>query len=610
MSGLFSNLNSGNIQFPDAKINQNGPLPPTSSPAVHYTTSKINNTDRLLSGINAYDYGDHKYTSDDIAYQNIPVKVQKIIPEVKLPGASNEGDNWIKITHPVDDGDLAFVLKIKNSKGSVMKDHAYFERNQMGRAIDCIVNLPTINYILRGFQTTYTNNTAWEYFLGLFDTDIDITDFQSADQFTRQMACELFVRDHIVPFGVVIGSENQGGQHEGTNMAVDWPVNFVATICVDGFNENMVNLWRRCQVGAGDQLMLLLTHAELDDAVSPTMRPRADQTCNLNHYYKARVSQKFMTWDAKAFQLVPTTNRECDKGKIFRCADVNPPAGTRGPSLGMWHIATSQIMSNMVGSNISRVNFAQTSGMSSYIDDMQNVTAGALVQATVCPVWQPTLHAEYMSKIFKFHKTGGFRPGDVAVRDWIRIMWTRHNRPTFGAKLDTTGNHYNGLFTNVVKQCNNNKTTAHNTTIAILAHVIRNPDYVSFRCDSVTKQRHMQFTQKAHDLINGVQASAPITNTTSAVVNTRKPAVPLFQQVAAQQKAAIEMAKESSSLDTIASDLKKKSTEKLTQATPVLESRKRKGSTTTNSATALNTQAVADVSSPAVSRKVESSMQL
>jgi hypothetical protein len=609
MSGLFSNLNSGNIQFPDAKINQNGPLPPTSSPAVHYTTSKINNTDRLLSGINAYDYGDHKYTSDDIAYQNIPVKVQKIIPEVKLPGASNEGENWIKITHPVDDGDLAFVLKIKNAKDNIIKNHAYFERNQMGRAIDCIVNLPTINYLLRGFQTTYANNSAWEYFLSLFDSDIRIEDFRSADPFTRQMACELFVRDHIVPFGVVIGSENQGGQHEGTNMAVDWPVNFVATICVDGFNENMVNLWRRCQVGAGDQLMLLLTHADLDDAVSPTMRPRADHTCNLNHYYKARVSQKFMTWDAKAFQLVPTTNRECDKGKIFRVANTAPAAGERGPSIGMWHIATSQIMSNMVGSNSSRVNFAQTSGMSSYLDDMQNVSAGALVQATVCPVWQPTIHAEYVSQIFQRTKTIHHAVGDAAKRNWMRIMWIRHNRPTFGTKLDTTGNHYHGLLPHVVKECNNDKTKAHDTTIAILAHVIRNPVYVSFHCDPVTKQSQMKFTQKAYDLINGVQASAQVTNSTSAVAPTRKPAVPLFQQVAAKQKVAIEMAKESSSLDTIASDLQKKSTEAPKQATAVLETRKRKG-TSTNSATALDTQVVTDKSSAVVSRKVDSSMQL
>jgi hypothetical protein len=491
-----------------------------------------------------------------------------------------------------------------------MTNYKYFEKNQMGRAIDCIVNLPTINYILRGLQSYKGKNDTWRYFLGLFDTELDIKNFDSSDTFIRQMACEHFVRDHIVPFGVVIGSENQGGQHEGTNMAVDWPVNFVVTICVDGFNENMVNLWRRCQVGAGDQLMLLLSRQGLkDDAVSLTMRKPSDNTCNLNHYYKARVSQKFLHWDENAFQLVPTTNRECDKGKIFRVADVKPEPHHRAPSLGMWHIATSQIMSNMVGSNSSRVNFAQTSGMSSYLDDMQNVSTGALVQSTVCPVWQPTVHAEYVSHVFKQVNSGSLVGADEHTYRWLKITWNNHNRPTFGAKLDTSGNHYHGLFTHVVKECNNDKTEAHNTTIGILAHIIRNPLYVSFHCDPVTKQHHMQFTKKAHDIIDNVQVSAPATKNKTAVVNTRKPTVPLFQQVATQQKAVTELAKDTSSLDTIASNLQTKSTEVTKQATPSIESRKRKG-TTTSSATALNTQAVTDTSSPVVNRKVDSSMQL
>jgi hypothetical protein len=46
MSNLFSQIEGDDIKFPDAKINQGGPLPCTSNPAVFI----------------------HKYTSDDTAF--------------------------------------------------------------------------------------------------------------------------------------------------------------------------------------------------------------------------------------------------------------------------------------------------------------------------------------------------------------------------------------------------------------------------------------------------------------------------------------------------------------------------------------------------------------
>jgi hypothetical protein len=624
MGDLFANLNKGNIQLPDAKFNANGPLPPTSNPNVHYTTSKINKTDRLLSGIDAYDYGDHKYTSDDIAYQNIPVKIQKIIPPVHLPGTNNVANDWINITHPVDDGDLAFVLKIRHSRHTVIPQLRQFEKQDMGRAIDCLINLPTVNYILRGLQTQWIAGSAWEHFFALFETSARPEHFRSNDTFIRETACELFVRDCIAPFGVVIGSEDQGGQHEGTNMAVDWPVNFVATLCIDGFNENMVNMWRRCQVGAGDQLMLILANqAFVDDPVSKTLPPRPDHTYNLNHYYKARVSQKFPHWHNNCFQLIPTTHRDCDKSTIFRNNDFGHNPQTRGPSLGMWHIATSQVMSNMAGNKSARVNYTHTAGMASFMDDMQNLSGSALLQTTFAPVWQPTLHERLQERLFDHfavQRSHGFH--NRLVRQRFQMVHMVHHQNTFGSELNAHDFTFNNLKRHCIKNHNMKAPQADQAAFEILSKIICNPTYVTRPLKGVAHANALIFTQAFHDEMNGV--AAPVTASTSATApvsrSVRKPAVPLFQQVAVQQKASQEVVltetgKESTvlaSLDKISSTkstvaLPADATQKTPEATP-LEPRKRK-TTAAASAIALSTETSPDKGVP-VSRKVDSSVTL
>lgn len=545
MGDFFADLHGGGIRFPDAKFNQNGPLPPTSSPDVHYTTSKINDTSALLSGIDAYEYARDKYISDDIAYQNIPVKIQKIIPEISLPSSINTAtDQWVKVTHPVDDGDLAFVLKVRESLGSVMRGENYFQRNGLGRAVDCIVNLPTVNYILRGLQSPCTN-PAWDHFLAQFGTNLRRQDFQNRRSGMRQTACELFVRDCIAPLGVVIASEKQGGQHEGTNSAVDWAVNFVATICVDGFNENMVNLWRRCGVSAGDQLMLIVTAAGLvNDKVAPKLtKPPA--TSNLTHYYRNRVSQTF-EHDAEGdlFELVPTTDRECDKGHVFRIANFADRFHTRTVSIGMWHVATSQVMSNMAGNTTSRVNFSHTRGMSAYRDDMQNVEAAALLQCTVCPVWQPTEHQQVAVHVFNHRQNGMQNHGIPAAANAFRV----HNRATFGTRFAWQEPTYTGLCSKLqamqrahggdpeVQRMFQGR-SAHDLAIDMLAHVY-DPEqgFIEVSADG----QSAQFTRKFYDALGagaGATASAA-----GAAVEARPVAtaakVPLFQQVAARSAGA------------------------------------------------------------------------
>ena len=44
------------------------------------------------------------------AYLNIPHRIQKFVPEIWLPEPN--GTDTFKISHPVDDGDIAFVMRL------------------------------------------------------------------------------------------------------------------------------------------------------------------------------------------------------------------------------------------------------------------------------------------------------------------------------------------------------------------------------------------------------------------------------------------------------------------------------------------------------------------
>jgi hypothetical protein len=47
-----------------------------------------------------------------------------------------------------------------------------------------------------------------------------------------------------------------GGQHQGSNSPVTWPVDFVTAMVIDGKVINLVNFWKHDDINAGDDLML------------------------------------------------------------------------------------------------------------------------------------------------------------------------------------------------------------------------------------------------------------------------------------------------------------------------------------------------------------------
>lgn len=110
MSTLFSGLSG--VRFPEVVMNQ-GPLPGTGGlPAPLHDTpdARINYNSSLLGDISPYAYGEPGYLSSQNAYLNIPHRIQKFIPPVFLPEPNGQGT--FEVSHGVDDGDIAFVMRL------------------------------------------------------------------------------------------------------------------------------------------------------------------------------------------------------------------------------------------------------------------------------------------------------------------------------------------------------------------------------------------------------------------------------------------------------------------------------------------------------------------
>ncbi|KAJ1469374.1 hypothetical protein T484DRAFT_1754519 [Baffinella frigidus] len=411
-----ANLHSvgGGIRRPDVVINgAGGSLLPNGGGGVRFPASRINEQQKaLLSRVVPYQYGQGSgiSVSDDIAYQTTPHKIQKIVPPILLPSSKSDiGSDNLLLSHGVDDGDLAFTIRATP---------CFFAKQNLPRTVDPIVNLATVNYILRGLQTKMgTNSGNWALFLKstgwpIGEPNRALIDFQAGRYQHRNIS--MFVQDYIRPLGVVIGSEHQGGQHQGQyGGAVDYPVDYVVTILVDGLCDNMLNLWRRTEINAGDDLMLALCGCAMQHhdikttgeggkpirSISVSKGPMGNQfsvngggpginvqmytppAANtlyvLNHWAKGTVQARFLQSPNILYELVPTTSSEIDEGSFL---------GDDRRNRGVWHIARSQVQAS------SRNN------ASSFRNDTANLAMGAgLVQSTIAPVWKSAAAAHRKS---------------------------------------------------------------------------------------------------------------------------------------------------------------------------------------------------------------------
>ena len=277
---FFGSLHSG-MRFPDARINGGGPLPTSLSGPAGINgdaDGQYNFNGNLLDGISPYAGPKQGRMGSDRNYQQIPLRKQYFVPPIHVPNCN--GTHTVTISHPVDHGDLAFIVRAPRT---LLKDgvHTKF-------TTPVLCNLVTANYLLAGVQEFLKRDdrdkkNKWFEFIHEVAPSFErviLTKGVITNTITKQILCRI-TSTAIIPYGICAGSEKQGGQSEMTLGPVHGVASFVTTLTLDGQNRDLVNVWKHVDVSAGDNLCLCLDKAQV---ATPFY---------LNHYYKSASSQTF-----------------------------------------------------------------------------------------------------------------------------------------------------------------------------------------------------------------------------------------------------------------------------------------------------------------------------
>jgi hypothetical protein len=290
MASLFADLRSG-FRMPDVQMNK-GPLPTTAGgPAGSDGTAdgRYNFNGELLSGITPYAYGEAARMGSDRNYQQIPHRIQKIIPPLYLPKNSGKpNEPKIEMTHSVDQGDVAFAINLGANNQHLMlaAQNTFVSKNDSVLAsFTPFCNLATVNYILAGlWRYGDKEDSQWQELSKAFNcgnvcgytwnkaTDT-ATPVLNTEKIERVKNIHRLLRMCLMPFGICAGSEHQGGKHELNLAPIVAAVNYVTVMTIDGQNRDLVNFWRANTLSAGDELIYRLDY-------------RRSKDYTLNHYYK------------------------------------------------------------------------------------------------------------------------------------------------------------------------------------------------------------------------------------------------------------------------------------------------------------------------------------
>jgi hypothetical protein len=332
MSGFFSDI-YGKIRDPDVAMNH-GPLP--SQDASGWPSGfngnpdgRIGDASSLLAGVKPYSYGGPDKLSTQAAYLNIPHVTQRLVPAITIPLPL--GGGVFRLSHQVDDGDIAFVVRCMFSPYEMVEEKKKYARQGVIFAIDPLVNLATVNYLLHGIQRHgfKEDEHDWHSLWVALGVDlhfphikIKMRDLEEAqkkiqnlddmtfNRFTmtsyKRMVVDYLVQNVIKPFGVPRGSEKQGGQHQGLiNKSVTWPVDLVTSVVVDGRVINMVNFWKNETIHAGDDLLLYVEETECRQYV-------------LSHHHSNVCNYSFQTLPKESMHMMDKYN-ETYKQQAKRC---------------------------------------------------------------------------------------------------------------------------------------------------------------------------------------------------------------------------------------------------------------------------------------------------
>ena len=422
MSDFYAQLAGGNVRLPDTNINGGGPLPTSLSGVTGINgdpDGQYNFNSDLLSGVTPYAFGQGRMGSDR-SYQQVPHRMQKIIPKLFLPYADFMHDNeLLGLSHSVDQGDVAFVLQSNYVQSLLfdsvqIRDASIYKTPMPSRS--AFINISTVNYLMAGLQrisASQKNTSTWVTLANNLGYDYK----RSGDTKENRTQILKLVSTRMLPFGICAGSEKQGGQNETGLAPVQAAANHVSTLTVDGQNRDLVNFWRHTDLSAGDELIYVLRWL-------PTHH------YTLNHYYKGTVRQTF-TNRTNCWQLVPE--------KFDMSAD--PPVHPDQPwhydyhIHGYWRVAQT---------------FQHRGKYESTTADVANdmtYMRGQLLQVTFAPAWMQYQEFNNHDDITA-HKSGAsyethtrrIDPRDASTRktkrDWSKVKASNDPQCDYSARAD------------------------------------------------------------------------------------------------------------------------------------------------------------------------------
>jgi hypothetical protein len=350
MSDFFGGLNSGNVRFTDARINGDGPLPTSISGPEGINgdpDGRYNFNDALLSSIAPYAGPKEGRMGSDRNYQQIPHRKQYPVPKIYLPEPAWDTNALFDMSHPIDMGDLVFIVNMHYKHYVLTGSQASVQDAQNNTMPNCNVfcNICTVNYLLAGIHNyamhfmrdnnqVNKNHHAWYQLMRCLSLDENleairtryqayntvglpadlVKSYQSEILLMVKLMLQKLIRDDIKPMGICSTSEKQGGQHETGYKPVQAAASFFVTLTVDGQNRDLVNIWRGVDVEGGDLLLVQLEYREKTESVTTQI----SQNYVLNHYYKSFVQRTLqMHQDVVGmFQLVPGVLRTAFKPKV------------------------------------------------------------------------------------------------------------------------------------------------------------------------------------------------------------------------------------------------------------------------------------------------------
>lgn len=441
MSDFFAGVYGA--RFPDVVINGGGnPLPGMGglpTPLHDTPDGKINYNSSLLGDLEPYAYGEPGYLSSQSSYLNIPHRIQKLVPTLWIP--ETDGTGSFRLCHPIDDGDIAFAMRLdRNSEVCTGLRSKSIMRSGLGTAIDPMINLCTLNYILAGMQIcTQLPETrpAWDRLFNYLDKSRFPGPRPGAEHVYSHEDLKHVCRHLIRPFGVAHGSEKQGGQHEGGLNPVTWPVNFVISLVLDGKDANVVNIWHRHDVEAGNDLVLRLKLVPLPPGNKYT----------LNHYSKSLVEKSFSEnlinqiaaigghRFTHIWQLVPDIF-SLDMDAQLNPLHVPPNFVTTRPRYlwqqeGYWHIARAQIHCKQYGTEEYYYNDLANNLRTGHMDVTFQPTFLAIPFRDPGAAVGPAVHGAAGRNVFNFIG----REVETTKRSWQNAL--RLERGFDGGGMDT-----------------------------------------------------------------------------------------------------------------------------------------------------------------------------